>query len=348
MEELLSVDATIGVSQAFERPAVATTYAMAGRFICVQSADEKLADLFRHYFSAWHVRSITTAEEAQPHATIIVRTTKPPGPPTHLIPFEVAEGGTCRSDETTYFFESRGSVVTVGNSQPPLVEVWVGDNDKARERPALARLVFNAAMNAARRTGLFELHAAGVVSPAGAGYLVIGPSGSGKSSLATTLASAGWKYLSDDALLLCEDGGWIQARALRRVFALSDETFAMTTGLDLSLLDTHVEAFDPFKKRFDPRAIFPHQFTDSCVPTTLLFSRVTSERASSARWLLPSETMARLLRMCPWACYDKAVAEAHLKVLGELARQAKGYELAAGADLLDSSYAGEFLMHELR
>jgi hypothetical protein len=57
--------------------------------------------------------------------------------------------------------------------------------------------------------------------------------------------------------------------------------------------------------------------------------------------------MARLIRMCPWACYDKATAEAHLVVLGELARQADGYELFAGPDLLNSERASEFLLSQL-
>jgi len=53
-----------------------------------------------------------------------------------------------------------------------------------------------------------------------------------------------------------------------------------------------------------------------------------------------------LLRMCPWACYDKATAGAHLEVLGELARQADGFELLAGADLLNSKRASEFLLSQ--
>lgn len=346
MEEPVSLGASIGVSHHVQRPAIATTYAIAGRFICVQTADAELANLFRHYFSAWYVRSIPTNEQVDPHATIVVKTTASPEPPEHLVPFEVAEGGMCRSDASSYFFEHHGSVVRARNS--PYVEVWVGENEAARDRRMLARLVFNATMSAVRRAGLFDIHSAGVVSPAGAGFLIIGPSGSGKSSLATKLAAAGWQYLSDDALLLCDTGNLVEARALRRVFALSDDSFATTTGLDLSLLNTYIEAFDPFKKRFDPRAIFPHQFADSCIPTTLLFSRVTSEKKSRARALMSAETMGQLLRMCPWACYDKSVAEPHLRVLGNLARQAKGVELLAGEDLLlNAGYASRFLLEEL-
>jgi hypothetical protein len=64
------------------------------------------------------------------------------------------------------------------------------------------------------------------------------------------------------------------------------------------------------------------------------------------RLLNRADTMARLLRMCPWACYDKPTAAAHLEVLAHLARQAEGYELLAGSDLLNSERASEFLLSE--
>src|ERR687889_579156 len=144
-------------------------------------------------------------------------------------------------------------------------EVWVGRGAASREHSALARLVFEATMVALRRCGLFELHAAGVVEPeTGGGLLVVGPSGSGKSTLATQLASAGWRYLSDDALLLHERGALVEARALRRQFALTERTIAA------GVLGGHEDRlsepapFDPLKRRFEPQEVFPDGFTESC------------------------------------------------------------------------------------
>src|SRR6185295_4051798 len=141
---------------------------------------------------------------------------------------------------------------------PPLVGVWIGKNPPARERAALARLIFNASMAAMRRCGLFDLHAAGLAQArSGTGLLLIGPSGSGKSTLATQLAAAGWQYLSDDSLLLYKKDEQVEARALRRVFALSDETFSATGIENLEGLGLESVPFDPLKKRFEPRAVFP-------------------------------------------------------------------------------------------
>jgi hypothetical protein len=200
-------------------------------------------------------------------------------------------------------------------------------------------------MTAMRRCGLFELHAAGIVAPDGAGVLVIGPSGSGKSTLATQLAAAGWQYLSDDSLLLYQDCEHVQARALRRVFALHNETFSVSSIGNLDALAIEIEPFDPLKKRFEPCSVFPNRFVEACRPASLFFARITREPESSARALSPGETMARLIRMCPWACYDKPAAQVHLSVLAALARQARGFELLAGNDLFgDADYAGRYLL----
>jgi hypothetical protein len=333
------------------RPAFADTYAVAGRFICVEARAARTAELFRHYFAGWHVAPLP---DAPPHddagasvdAVISVHTgEEPPAAPHWFETFETAGGGICHTDNRSYFFRSNGSAVSVGGDSPKRVEVWIGDGRAAREKEALARLIFDASMTALRRCGLFELHGAGVVEPeSGAGFLIVGPSGSGKSTLATQLANAGWQYLSDDTLLLYEFGHGVAARALRREFAVTEPTVA--AGL-LDGYEDHLTApvsFDPQKRRFEPQAVFPDRFAESCVPRAVFFPIVTPEPSSRARALSQAETMSRLIRMCPWACYDRPAATAHLGVLAGLARQAAGFELLAGRDLIaDATFAAGFL-----
>src|SRR5262249_38054660 len=163
--------------------------------------------------------------------------------------------------------------------------------------------------------------------------LVIGPSGSGKSNLAAQLALAGWQYLSDDSVLLYSQNDVVHAHALRRIFALTDEVFSAARLSELDSMEVRVVPFDPLKRRFEPAPVFAGRFALSCKPTRVLFSRIENGEASRVTLLNRSETMARLIRMCPWACYDKPTAQAHLEVLGGLARQADGFELLAGADL---------------
>jgi hypothetical protein len=333
-----------------ERPAHASFYAVAGRFICVRAEDEEVAELFRRYFSGWHVSALGAAPRQEPDVTIVAAGGAVPDAPRGLETFETAGGGVCHTDGQSYFFESNGSAVRVRAESPRRVEVWFGSSAEARERAALARLIFDASMTALRRCGLFELHGAGVVEPeSGEGVLVVGPSGSGKSTLATQLAGAGWLYLSDDSLLLDERGAQVEARALRRQFAVAEPTIAagVLGGFEDRLSEP--APFDPLKRRFEPQEIFPERFAEVCRPAAVFFPVVTREPSSRARRISQAETMRQLLRMCPWACYDKPSAPAHLGVLAKLARQAAGYELLAGTDLLgDAAHASAFVRAWLR
>lgn len=328
------------------RPAFAETYAVAGRFICVECRDEESARLFRRHFEGWHVSPLAGAGARGCDVTIAVASGSPtPTPPRGFDSFETAGGGLCHTDGRTYFFASDGSAVRVAAESPRRAEVWVGASGASREPAALARLVFNAAMTAMRRCGLFELHGAGLVEPqTGAGFLFVGPSGSGKSTLATQLAAAGWKYLSDDSLLLCEREGRAEAHALRRAFAVTVPTVAAGVLRGFEGLLTRPAAFDPLKMRFEPGELFPERFADSCAPRLVFFPTVTHEPSSRALPLSQAETMGRLIRMCPWACYDRPAAKAHLSVLALLARQAYGYELHAGRDLFgDAARTSDFV-----
>jgi hypothetical protein len=344
MENVTRPETPAGAVANSKRPALADTYAVAGRFVCVEAGDQASAEVFRRYFAGWHFARLEGGAGAAPDATIKVYQRRMPVPPDGLEAFETAAGGVCRTDGRTYIFESNGSAVRVVGAGRT-VEVFIGRDAASRERAALARLVFEASMVALRRCGLFELHSAGVVEPeTGAGFLFSGPSGSGKSTLTTQLASDGWRYLSDDALLLQERGGRVEACALRREFAVTEQTVGAGVLGGFEGLLGEPAPFDPLKRRFKPHAIFPDLFAESCVPSRLFFPVITDEPTSRARRLTQAETMRGLLRMCPWACYDKPAAAAHLGLLGRLARQAEGFALRAGRDLLgDAAYASSFL-----
>lgn len=334
-----------------ERPAFADFYAVAGRSIYVESRNESAAAAFRSYFDGWHVERLTRAS-ADAHDTsariALYTNEEPPRAPVSFEAFEVAGGGVCRTDGRTYFFEVDGSTVRVGSENPALVEVWIGSggalNRAGDGACASARVVFNASMTAMRRCGLYELHAAGAVEPeTGAGLLFVGPSGSGKSTNATQLAAAGWQYLSDDTLLLCDAGARVEARALRRVFAVTKPTTATRALAGREEFLSAPAHFDPHKLRFEPESVFPGGFRESCAPRIVFFPTLTREPESFTRKLSQSEAMARLIRMCPWAGYDKPSARAHLGLLARLARQAEAHELCAGADLFgDPAHASAF------
>ena len=183
---------------------------------------------------------------------------------------------------------------------------------------------------ALRRYGLFDMHSAGVVEPeTGNGVLIIGPSGSGKSTLALQLVTSGWSYLSDDELLLSLAECVVEARGFRSFFAVSD------SGTRL-------------KHCFEPEVVLGSKRIAEAAPRALLFTRLHRESPSELNRLTQTETMTRLLRACPWATYDKSIAGANLNLLSMLARQAGGFDLSAGLDLLEPGFAASFVTQNFR
>jgi len=79
------------------------------------------------------------------------------------------------------------------------------------------------------------------------------------------------------------------------------------------------------------------------VPRFVFFASISGAEQTQIAELPQAETMARLIRACPWATYDTTIAGANLKLLWRLARQAKGFDLAAGTDLLEPDQASRII-----
>jgi hypothetical protein len=256
-----------------------------------------------------------------------------PPPPAGSRAFEVPRG-VCRADGDALHLDIDESRIVLRPAPVGRVEVWLGRTEHARHPVAIVNALSYAVQGALRKAGLFDLHAACVVEPeGGAGLLLAGPSGSGKSSLTVRLAAAGWGYLTDDMLALREESGSIRVWAFRRAFSVSEQSLAGAGRSSLvAALGPPVHS-DPSKRSLDPADCFPGQFVESCVPRAICFPVVTGEAASRLARLSPAETMSRLVRHCPWASYDTSTARAHLGALGRLASQCRGFALESGRDL---------------
>ena len=311
------------VFQVFDRPASLSNYSVAGRLLFVESSDHILRKLIVELFAGWQLTPVP-----EPHRSPDIRIIFSCGETPHevrsdLNHFEVADGGKCYTDGADFYLVLGKALIHLQNGAPVTVDVSFSDLHVAQD-PVLARATSFAVCAGLRRFGLFDLHSAGVVDPHdGKGVLIVGPSGSGKSTLAVQLASAGWSYLSDDELLLSLDDGAVEARGFRSFFAMS-------TG-------------DRFKHCFEPDTVFGARRTSQVLPGLILFTRLNNQSESRLSKLTQTETMMRLITACPWATYDSAVASANLEVLSALARQAIGFDLAAGRDLLVPGFASELL-----
>lgn len=323
------------------RPAITYSYAIAGRSFCVQPNDEWAATLIQHFLSEFHFDPHDNS--LAPDYTIRISSESPaPAIPNGLDTFDVA-GGHCATDGQRYYLAVEGSLIIV--EPDAALGVWVGNITRARKPMALINLMAYVLEICLRRVGLYQLHGAGLVPPSGkSGVLILGSSGSGKSTVTALLASQGWSYMTDDALLLSDEGDVIKTRGIRRFFAASEAALASCSLLHLSEALGRTMLSDPNKRRLEPSVAFPGRFIPSCVPAVVVFASINDSQESQALPLSQADTMSRLIRSNPWASYDRITAKDHLRILSKLSTQCRAFSLLGGRDILRGPSVVEALL----
>lgn len=192
--------------------------------------------------------------------------------------------------------------------------------------------------------GLYPIHAAGLIFQK-QGFLFIGKSGSGKSTLALTLVKLGWKYLSDDILLLHLVDSRAEMLAIPVEFKTDDQTFHRffaNAGSDV-VFKVPMPDTVPFDDKYYVRMdrLYPDSFESRCRPRFLLFAEVVPSATSSLALIEKNETLKRLLEASQLLMFDAAQAAGQLAALNALVQQTHAYRLYAGRDVLESPKAFE-------
>jgi len=331
------------VAQDFGRPAVRKLYTVAGRFILIESRDRSLAELVDSLLERWFLTEVDPSEQP-PNVNISFHCNEPlPQIPEGLDHFEVEDGGHCYADGSGFYLDFGNSSMLIDRANSADVNIWIKQCPDFPDRN-LTKATSFAICAALRRYGLFELHSAAVASPAAqTGVMIIGPSGSGKSTLTLQLAAAGWRYLSDDELLLSLRENEVEARSFRRPFAITENTALISGVAVFENVSRQQQEEREVKRCFDPQTIFPGAQIETVKPSFLLFTRINGEAETRLCELSQAEAMKRLIRACPWATYDKTIAVENLDMLSRLARQSRSFDFSAGADLLNPKRASDLL-----
>jgi hypothetical protein len=327
------------VHAAHDSASITQYYAIGECLLAFHFTDEVAARVAEEFIRGMYFTPSTARAARFVHCTIKVFSSDPPPLPSHCRTFEVPRGQ-CHANGEEHFLDIDESRIAVYPAAARLVCVWLGTTAHARHPVAIINTLSYVVQAALRRGERYILHAAGVVEPqSGAGLLVVGNSNSGKSSLTIRMASAGWRYLSDDMLVLGEEkkNKAIEAWAFRRIFSVSAKSLAHCQLDNLELALGAPVNSDPTKRRLEPTVTFPDHFVEGCFPRVLVFPTLTGEAESRVVKITAGEAMAQLIRECPWAGYDTSTARAHLRVLGSLARQSASFLLDAGRDLIEDA-----------
>ena len=186
--------------------------------------------------------------------------------------------------------------------------------------------------------GLFDLHGAALDNHE-IGYLVLGESNSGKSSIALSLVHQGWHYASDDSLLLKADGDSVEVLSFRKNFYIDPEVASKYPELDSHFLSEN--DMDGCKRFLDLDQIYPDQFQPSIIPKILIFSKIIPDKKSALQPLTKGKAFSNLLKQSVSIFFNRQVVDEHLNVLKRLVLQTDCYQLLAGRDLYNGP--GEIL-----
>jgi hypothetical protein len=164
------------------------------------------------------------------------------------------------------------------------------------------------------RAGRALVHAAAVVAPSGGAWLLVGDSHAGKSTTVATLSLAGWRYLSDDQVVVAERDGMLRVEGWRRAFNL-DAEWEMGAVSGRRAGGVAVDGAVPGE--------WP-------VAGTLLL-RVEAERPTGLHPATAAEGFQALVRQSPWLLADRAIVRDAARRLERLA-QLPVRHLALGRD----------------
>jgi hypothetical protein len=168
------------------------------------------------------------------------------------------------------------------------------------------------------------VHGAAVTDPAGQGWMLVGNSGTGKSTTTALLASLGWGVATDDISFLVERAGAIELIGFRSAVALRQgglELLGRHGGLELA--------------RRRKQGFWPEELGGSATlrvqPRYLLFPQL-GER-TGAKPLAATRALTELVKWSMWILFEPLHSQEHLDLLGRLVAQTRCFEATLGPDL---------------
>lgn len=251
-------------------------------------------------------------------------------PPEARLVAEHASGlGIYRVDERFYLEHATGSI-EIDTAAGRVRGVLPGADSAEAVSVTLYVVVTFTLLLLFETDGWYALHGACLVAPDGRGVLLVGPSDSGKSTMALHLAEQGWRYLSDDSVLLRLDGSRVTAYPFRPDFCLDPEAETLFASLSTAREAMLTDA-DKWRVRVD--ALFPGQRAASVAPVLVVLPTISGEPLSRAERLRPVAMLTGLMPQASLLRRTPDEARTFTTLLHHLARQAPGYRFLSGHDV---------------
>ena len=199
--------------------------------------------------------------------------------------------------------------------------------DLAADLPLLSNMLLNALAPLLRRRGFYPLHAF-AAAWGEQGILLVGTSGSGKTTAGLALVRAGWGFLANDHTLLMRNGEVVDALCCNEPVNVTRTTAGFYP--ELQHLAQGLENGE--KRSFAIESVYGPIVRRRARVALLLFPHVGDRGQSAVTRLSEADALTELLPQGLDA-WDKATLPAHFAVLAALAEAAPAYRLRLGRDL---------------
>ncbi|MBI5664181.1 MAG: hypothetical protein HZC49_03680 [Nitrospirae bacterium] len=305
---------------------ISSTHTIQGvniRLRCDQRLHSRISNYFDFYYKGEPRQSIKSVL----YELSIVKS--PPAIPAEAVRvFHDREVSCYLSGKHIYYASEDGSVMRLD----PVSRIVKGDlRENILDNPIILYTLAGAPFaDILKYDSLYSLHSSALYHN-GTGYLFSGDSGSGKTSAALGLVAHGFKYVSDDVVLLEEVKGEIIAHSLTKTFNIDRLLGSRFPGI---VKEENLPSESGAKVTVNIEQVVPGSFVPRLRPDVMIFLKITSNGKSRIDPLNQFEVFRALLKQTLLAA-DKEVSQNQIQTLGKLVRQVRGFELLRGRDICE-------------
>jgi len=259
---------------------------------------------------------------------ISVQSDPPPVPLDAVKTLKAGDMTSYRHAADSYYTLSNGSII---HFDPVLgrAEGFIR-KESLNDAPGLISLIGAPISENLKYNSLYSFHSAALLNN-GVGYLFSGDSGSGKTTSTLSLISAGFKYVSDDVVLVEEVNGEIIVHSLAKTLNIDSDIAGRFRHF---VKDDIVPAETGTKMSVDITKRFPGSFVPCLRPDVIIFVKKDLHGTSRTLPLGQTEVFKRLLKQTVLST-NKEVSQYQLQAYGRLVRQVRGFELLNGRDIYE-------------
>jgi len=177
----------------------------------------------------------------------------------------------------------------------------------------------------------YSLHANSVVRD-GICIVIVGKSGSGKSTTGLNLISCGWDYLSDDVNLIRQVSDGVEIMPLQRGFSVNPDIVNYHAQLTEYM---HSASRNGDKRMIDISQVYPGRLVENAIPQIILFPEITPGADSSVAAIDRTSAFINLMENSGGIMADREMAAGQMKLLKSMVDQTRWFRLLAGRDVYE-------------